>query len=195
MDSRLRNKFARFLSRDRILNNTKNINGLSVALKHSDLKGVGLYARRPIRRGETVAYYRIKIFNAKTYVSPTNYIYAFTIHNDNQETIDDLIGDIDFNSPPPPVNGVPFWGPFINEPSKNQIINVRVDLDSNPVGEDVSNIYPGDTITYKFVSVAEIPEGDEITWYYGESYHRNYPIDRDRLISMSETIQNSIDPY
>jgi hypothetical protein len=160
----------------RIMNHTKRVNDLSVMLKRSELKGIGVYAKKSIKKGDIIAYYKLKIFDTNNYTSPTDRTYAFTIYDKSEKIVDGLIGDIDFSSLSPPIENIPFWGPFINEPSGEQIINVDVDYNLDYNYRDKSILNPGDYIIYKFVATMDINEGDEITWYYGKNYCRNYEI-------------------
>ena len=160
----------------RILNNTKKVNELSVALKRTELKGMGLYADKPIKKGDTIAYYKLKVFDTRNYTSPTDFTYAFSIYTKDGELIQNLVGDIDFNSLDRPINNVPFWGMFINEPSADQVINVEVDYNLDLNYKSGSELNTGDTIVYRFIATTDIEEGDEILWYYGKNYYRGYEI-------------------
>lgn len=157
----------------------KKVNGynLKVILKKDNTKGIGLYATKKINKGETIVYYQMTTHRITKYESPTNYVYAFEVYTPSGKASKLLIGDINENSFPKPINNVPFWGPFINEPSLSQIVNAEVDtnLDDN-YGTTMKRAKSEMVMVYKIIAIVDINEGDEITIYYGEDYPRNYTI-------------------
>ena len=68
----------------KLLKNSK-VNKLKVTLKKDERKGVGLYATKNILKGEIVAYYKVKIFKEKDYISPTDSVYSFEVYRKNGE--------------------------------------------------------------------------------------------------------------
>lgn len=166
------------LNMDRILDETDNIHKLKVILKKDSLKGTGLYATKPIKKGETIAYYKITTFSLNEYVSPTNFIYSFEVYTWAGRTSKILIGDLYLDSIPQPLNNIPFWGLFINEPSSNQSVNSEVDmnLENNYVSVKRKRVKCGGKLIYKIVATKDIHVDDEITLYYGENYKRSYEI-------------------
>ena len=154
----------------------KNNNKLSVKLKKTEDKGLAMFATKAIQKGDVIAFYKCKVFLNKTYESPTNNVYIFEIYKKNGEAYKRLIGDIDKDSFPDPVDNIPFWGPFINEPSKNQRVNSEIDINQKENYQDKTFTSPGDTMIYKLVATRKIKPGEEILWYYGKDYERNYQV-------------------
>ena len=148
-----------------------------VTLKTSKQKGVGIYALRTIEKGETIAYYRMKVFNLKEYDSPTNFVYAFEIYKKNGQEYKRLIGDLFEGSfPQPGKDGITFWAPFVNEPTIHQKSNADIDIASryNYDEKNKTSTQAGDIVDYKLVATRTIRPKEEILWYYGDQYSRNY---------------------
>lgn len=165
--------YQNFLDHERILRSTPNTEKLKVTLRHDKERGVGLFATKFIKKGELIALYKMTVFNVNTYKSPTKNVYAFDVYRKNGRSNDRLIGDIDLESLPDPLNNVPFWAPFANESSESKS-NAEVD---NNLAINYANrriIKPKDVIIYYLKASRNIKKGEEITWYYGDSYLRNY---------------------
>jgi|688.fasta_scaffold288107_2 hypothetical protein len=175
--SKFSKEFNNLLNIDRLLGNTENKENLKVTLKKDQIKGTGMYATQFIKKEELIAYYKVLVYNYKKYNSPTNYIYAFDIYNKSGKESKYLIGDIYLDSFPEPVNNVPFWAPFVNEPSIGQQINAKIDLNFEENYKNKNRIKDGSEIIYKLIAFEDIFPGDEITIYYGEDYPRTYKID------------------
>jgi len=171
-------EFDRLLDIDRLLKTTKNKNNLKITLKKNPIKGTGIYATEYIEFGETIAYYKIRVFNEATYSSPTNYVYAFSVYGVSGKQSEHLIGDIDIHSIPDPKNNIPFWGMLVNEPSEDQDINAEVDtnIDENYKNKNIKRVKAGTYLVYKIIATRDINIGEEITIYYGDSYERNYKL-------------------
>jgi len=163
----------------KILKKTKGKKNLSVTLKKTKMKGVGLYATDHIRKGEVIAFYKIKIFKLKHYESPTNFMYSFEVYKKNGDDYKRLIGDIDLDSFPSPINDVTFWAPFANEPSTKQLSNAELDMNLKQNYKKRTKVKEGQTMVYKLVAVRHIKPGDEILWYYGPDYNRDYEVSTD----------------
>lgn len=159
----------------KLLRDAKNIS-LKVTLKKTDDKGVGLYATKDIKKGEIIAYYKVKIFREKDYESPTNFVYSFQVYRKNGEEYKRLIADIDDESFPKPIDNISFWAPFANEPSQNQRINAEIDIDLTENYKNKTFSQPGETAIYKLVSTKMIRPDEEILWFYGDNYDRNYKV-------------------
>ena len=160
----------------KLLKDVKNKKDLKITLKKTEEKGVGVFATQTIKKGETVAFYKIKIYREKDYESPTDSVYTFEVPRKNGEIYKRLIGDIYEGSFPLPEENIPFWGPFINEPSGNQRINTYIDFDLVRNYKDRTYSQPGDTIIYRFIATKMIRKGEEVLWYYGDKYPRNYKV-------------------
>ena len=50
-----------------ILKNTPDKSALSVTIKHQPIKGNSLFATKPIQKGDTIAYYKMKVFTIVDY--------------------------------------------------------------------------------------------------------------------------------
>lgn len=171
-------EFNRLLDIERVLRNTKNKKKLKINLIHDKVKGTSVYATKHIKMDEVIAYYKIKVFNTNRYESPTNYIYAFSIYGANGREYKTLVGDIYSESLPEPLNNIPFWGFFINEPSNDQDINswVDTDYDYNFTKSGRKKIKCGNSLIYKIIANRDIEPGEEITIYYGTEYERDYKL-------------------
>ena len=163
----------------KILRNTKDKNKLKVTLKNTKEKGVGLFARETIKKGEVIAYYKVRIFLHRTYESSTDNVYIFEIYRKNGEAYKKLIGDIEPDDIPKPINHITFWAPFANEPSSHQKTNAEIDI--NLEGNYVNKTYssPGESAIYKLIASRMIRPDEEILWYYGERYTRNYLVGKE----------------
>lgn len=160
----------------KILRDTPNVDKLKVTLKKTRLKGVGLYAQKPIKENATIAYYRMTVYPIKGFKSKTNEKYTFTLLTKKGNYSNSLIGDISDESLPPPCRNVPFWAYFSNEPSGIQTINARIDPDNAKNYSNRNVLRAGETVTFRLVAIRDIPIGEEIVWCYGDSYHRDYPV-------------------
>ena len=159
-----------------LLRRTPDINKLSITLKEHPSKGVSMIATKTIQKGETIAYYMIKVYREKDYESPTDFVYSFEVYRKNGEAYKRLIGDITKDCFPDPQGGIPYWGAFANEPSQGQRSNSEISLDLGKNFKDRRFLSPGDTVIYRLVATKRIRKGDEIMWYYGERYSRNYKV-------------------
>lgn len=173
-------EYKRLLDINRLKKEIPNLRDLKVVLKKDPVKGVGLFAKKNIKKNEVIAYYKIQVFNYKTYKSPTNNVYTFNIYRKNGSEIKNLIGDITVDSFPSPVKNISYWAPFANEPSleKDEVSNAEVDLDLENNYKNRKTVKVGDTMVYKLVATKDINRGDEIMWYYGEDYIRDYAVSK-----------------
>ena len=159
-----------------LLKKTPDKKNLSVTLEKRDPKGVSLVATRPIKKGETIAYYKIEVFRERDYESPTDFVYSFEVYRKNGESYKRLISDITENSFPNPENGITYWAPFSNEPSQGQRSNSEISLDIKENFKDRRFLSPGDIVIYRLIATKLIRKGEEIMWYYGERYKRDYKV-------------------
>lgn len=212
-----------------ILKNTPDKSALSVTLKHQPIKGNSLFATKPIQKGDTIAYYKMKVFTIVDYTDkisrytkqelkercdalrlnyPTDAtkcqlkemllnsiaemsfkgkgvsmsykdMYHFTISSKNDKDCTNLVGDLYNGSLPSPKNNIPYWGYFANEPFYGrERSNTEVDNQTyeNFTKKGRTRVKEGDTVTYALVATRLIETGEEIVWYYGNSYDRSYKI-------------------
>jgi len=155
-------------------NSGKDIGKLKVQLKKDPMKGASLYARKNIKEGELIAYYKIMVFDMNTYDSPTEQMYQFDVYTKTGRISSRLIGDLYPGSAAKARGSIPFWAYFSNEPSSNQEENAYVDDDVKGNYRNRTRLNPGDTMIYKLYASRDIPVGAEITWCYGGSYVRDY---------------------
>lgn len=160
----------------KILNNTKNKEKLSIELKETKEKGFAIFATKNIEKGDVIAYYKCMVYSDKDHESPTGSVYTFYAYRKNGQEYKKLICDIYEDSFPEPINNIPFWAPFVNEPSLNQKENSDIDLDLKTNYKDRNFTKSGDTLTYKLVATRRIRPGEEITWFYGPDYKRDYKV-------------------
>lgn len=150
---------------------------ISVTLKNDEKKGVGLYAKKVINKGDLIAYYKLKVYRKKDYESPTNYVYSFEVYRKNGQDYKRLIGDIyDGSFPNPNEDNITFWAPFANEPSENQRTNAEIDINNSENYSNKTFSSPDDIVIYKLVATKMIRPEEEILWYYGDQYSRNYKV-------------------
>ena len=150
---------------------------LSVTLKKNKYAGTGLFATKPINRGKTIAYYKMKVHedsNKKSYASPTKCMYCFTVYTKGERMSNSLMGDLDKESAPQPKNNIPYWAYFSNEPSGKQKENAEIDIAVKDNYRDRNKLKAGDFMTYKLKATRNIKPGEEIVWCYGEAYDRDY---------------------
>ena len=169
-------EYIELLNIDKILKNTKNLDKLKVTLKHDKIKGVGLYTTKHIKTGEIIAYYKMTTFDYHHYDSPTNYVYAFDVYTLNGRESKNLIGDIDLNSLSEPLNNIPYWALFVNEPSIGQNLNAEIDINTEENYKISKRIKCGTQLIYKLIATCDIVPNEEITLYYGKEYPRTYEI-------------------
>lgn len=168
----------RLLDIDRQLEITKNYK-MKVTLKCDPIKGIGLFATQDIKKNETVAYYKLTVFDSDSYVSPTNHVYAFSVYLRSGKVNETLVGDIDQGSFPMPIKNIPFWGLFVNEPSDGQSENAgfNPNIRYNYKIYGKRGIKCGDQLIYSVFALKDISAGEEILAYYGDEYERNYKVD------------------
>ena len=150
---------------------------LPVTLKKHRLAGTGLFATKNIKKGQVIAYYRMKVHtdsNKKRYRSPTKCMYCFTIYTKNGNASNNLMGDIDIESAPLPKKSIPFWAYFSNEPSGKQVENAEIDMNLDENYKKRSKVRDGDYMIYKLIATKPIKAGQEVVWCYGGAYDRNY---------------------
>jgi len=158
-------------------NLTKNYN-LKLTLKKDPIKGICVFVVKPIKLNEIIAYYKLRVFDARTYESQTNNIYTFSVFSKNRIS-KNLVADITPDSFPLPIKNIPFWACFVNEPSMHQKINAIFDpnIQENSKKSEKNRIHVGDTVIYNIRAIKDIEPGTEITTYYGDEYDRDYEID------------------
>ena len=165
-------------------------NRVKVCLVKTNDKGIGLFAKKKIKIGETIAYYKMKVYNTSKYNSPTNNVYTFNIYRKNGKQYKNFIGDIYLKSFPKPQNGITFWAPFANEPSPNQTCNSEIDTFNKFNFKSRKKLKVGDNVIYRLVAKKNIKPGTEIVWFYGDDYERDYLINSESSES-SESSGNS----
>ena len=150
---------------------------LSVTLKKNKYAGTGLFATKPIKKGNVIAYYKMKVHQDTTkhpYRSPTKCMYCFTVYTKGDRMSSSLMGDIDKESAPLPKNNIPYWAYFSNEPSRKQKENAYIDIALKENYKDRKRLKPGDFMTYKLRASKNIKPGEEVVWCYGSAYARDY---------------------
>lgn len=165
-----------FLDHDFLINNTPNYNKLRVYLKQTN-KGLSLFAREPIKKNHTISFYKLKVISERSKYKPVkDGIYTFNIYTKDDEKSKKYYGDICLESLDKPRRGIPYFGYLANEPSGNQSCNATIEIDLKENYKDRDELKPGDFVTYRLVAMKDIPKDEEICWYYGDSYQRDYEI-------------------
>jgi len=170
----------RVLNASAINKRTANVKDLKVALRRIRGKGYGIIATKPIKKGNTIAFYRLLVHDEDTYRSPTDGVYSVAIYDKDDVATDDLIGDIYEGSIPQPFRNIPYWGHFANEPSGRQRVNAVLDTSNKKNFSRRSILVPGNIVDYKLVATKNIKPLQEITWYYGKNYPRSYKVNAPR---------------
>lgn len=152
---------------------------IKVILKKHYNKGMGLFAKQAIKKDEVIAYYKVTIFETKKYDSPTKNVYTFNIYRKNESEIKKYIGDIDDSSFPKPLNNISYLAPFANEPSIGEKSNAEMDLNLEENYKDIKYAKAGEHMVYKLMAIRDIKKGEEILWYYGDDYYRNYAVSKE----------------
>jgi hypothetical protein len=157
-----------------IKKHTPDYKTLKVALKRDKIKGNSLFANRNIRKGEVLAYYKMRVYNKRTYESPFGNTYLFTVYTKSGRSDNKLVADLYECSIDPPKRGIPYWAYFSNEPSGTQEQNSMIDADEKNNYKNRDRVKQGDTLVYKLIATRSIKRGEEIVWCYGGGYDRNY---------------------
>lgn len=165
-----------FLDYDYLLNNTPNYNKLKVYISKTN-KGISLFAREPIKKNHTISYYKLKVISERSKYKPVkDGIYTFNIYSKDDEKSRKYYGDICLESLDKPRRGIPYFGYLANEPSGDQTCNAKIDIDLKENYKEKDELKAGDYVTYKLVAIRDISKDEEICWYYGDNYKRDYEI-------------------
>lgn len=175
-------------------------------IRESEDKGLGMFARKKFQSDEVVAYYRCEVINVSHH-SDSDDTYRMALPTWLQHHLQSVGVPVGYiacdilsipKDVPPPLNGVPYWGFIINEPSPDETVNVYTDdqaqevcvhIDTKQVTaqniinkiqcvKDWEHLFSQHTIyiTYVFRAETAIQKGEEILWYYGDTYDRDYAI-------------------
>jgi hypothetical protein len=167
------------------MNKLFDINHIKSFSKNHDLdctlkrtsKGVSIIAKKPIKKGKIVAYYKILLFDINTHKGVKNSTYTISIYNKNGSENNNLIGDLYLGSLESPKYNIPFWGYLSNEPSPpKQTENVFLDINLKQNYKNKKKLKVGDTMIYKLIATRDIKIGEEICWCYGDNYARKYKV-------------------
>lgn len=170
------------LNAKKILEMTPHLSRLSITLKKIKNKGYGIVATKPIKKNQVIAYYQFKVHDMDTYESPTDSKYNFFVKTKNDHWSKKYMGDVIYNKYPPlPKRNIPYWAQFSNEPSKGQTINCDIDFNLKENYRNRDRVRIGDIMVYKLVATKNIKKGEEIVWYYGDEYERDYKLDKSVL--------------
>ncbi len=169
----------------RVLVETPDAQSLSVTLQGTKDKGTTVITTRPIKKGAVIMLYPATIFQSSTYKSPTDEKYAFDVVGPTGELLEedaDLIADVNLSRiTDKPVDGAPFWGPFVNEPSEGQLPNVEIDWNvayNYRLLGSADKPKPGNSFIYKIIAERDIKQGEELTWCYQPYYVRDYKVNK-----------------
>lgn len=78
-----------------ILKDTPDKSKLSVTLKHQPIKGNSLFATKPIQKGDTIAYYKMKVFTDVNY----NYNYKNKFTRYTKQELKNICDELGLNYP------------------------------------------------------------------------------------------------
>src|SRR3989344_3636657 len=119
---------------------------LKVELKKSK-KGVSLFAKKKIKKGNIVAYYRFKIYR-EPHRTLKGSSYAMAVYTKKGNPSRTLIGDIYPGSLDVPKRNISFWAYFSNEPSRGQEENAKIDDNIKSNYRNRRQVKKGDVMTY-----------------------------------------------
>jgi hypothetical protein len=147
---------------------------LKVSLK-KNFKGYSLFAKKPIKKGNVIAYYRFLLHKYDdNFRGKKGDMYVMSVYNKSGRFNSNVIGDVYEGSLDLPKRNIPYWAYFSNEPSGKQTENAMLDEDRKGNFKNRDRVKPGDTMTYKLVATRNIKPGEEICWCYGAAYLRDY---------------------
>lgn len=161
---------------NRLLNRTPNKRKMKTTLKYDKLKGVGLFATKHIEEDEIIAFYPIDVHLVSKYESPSDGTYQFSVYNKRGNHLESYIGDFDIDNIPLPSNNIPFWGAFANEPSVGESVNSEIVMNLKNNYKNRNRVKNNDKLIYVLVATKDIFPGEEILWYYGKNYDRDYKV-------------------
>lgn len=166
----------KILNKEFVLRHTPKGVVKKVMLKNTKHKGVGIFAKKAIRKNEVIAYYKIFIYqDGNGFKSETKNMYTIGVATKSGiRESSTLIGDLAEDSLETPRRGIPFWGYFANEPSGHQTPNCYIDPNVKENYKSRSRVSAGDTMIYKVRADRAINPGEEIVWCYGPNYIRHY---------------------
>lgn len=146
---------------------------LKIKLRTHPQAGRFVVATANIKKGSIVAYYQGMVFPERL-KGFDNSSYRFELPTAGGGFSRKYLIDIYLGSFPSPVRGVPFWGPFMNEPTleKSENIEPRYNLPRNYRNKDAKKA--GDIYIIDMVAIKNIKKGEAVTWCYGEEYGRKY---------------------
>lgn len=150
---------------------------LKVTLRKNKYKGVSLYATKPIRKNNVIAYYKFKVYSDKTHKQVKHGMYGMTVYTKKGNESRSKIGDVYPGSLREPKGHISYWAYFSNEPAREpieQYQNSYLDINLNENYRNRSTVKEGDVMIYKLRALRDINPGEEITWCYGGSYGRDY---------------------
>ena len=153
-----------------VLKNTPDPDKLSVTLKEKHPYGVGIFATKRIRKGQTIARYRLCLVGRN---EPSTQ-YTFRAYTKSGNPSRNLYGDLYVGSVPPPKRGIPYWAHFVNEPGPRHRPNADIDLNTNWNYKNRKILRKGYIIEYKLVAQKDIEPKEQVFWCYGEDYARDY---------------------
>lgn len=154
---------------------TGNGYDLKVTLKKHPFKGTSLYAKKPIKKGSTVALYKFLVNKYDDdFEGEKDGMYTISVYTKSGRFNSRVMGDIYTGTLKKPRRNIPYWAHFSNEPSHPQEENVYLDINLKENYKNRDKVKPGDTMIYKLVALRDIKPGEEITWCYGDAYIRSY---------------------
>lgn len=136
-------------------------------------KGSSIVAKKPIKKGNTIAYYRFTVFGNE-HTPIVNNMYAMSVYTKSGRISEAFIGDVTSDSVFKPIHNIPCWGYISNEPDFNQEANCELVLDLKKNYRNRSRVKRGDTMIYRLVATRNIQPQEEVVWCYGDSYERKY---------------------
>ena len=150
----------------------KPLNHLKVHLKKGK-KGTGLFASKPIKKNEVIAYYKVSIYSIDD-PDPFRGTYTISVYTKSNRAHPTLIGNLSPYSLQAPRYSIPFWAYFSNEPSKHEEENAYLDVNLKENYKSRDFVKKGDMMIYKLRALTTIAKNEEIMWCYGDSYYRSY---------------------
>lgn len=151
-----------------------------VEIKESPGRGQGLFAKRDIKNGDYVAMYRV-VARPNEETDP---IYGVVLPTLTKESFDDKLTGVPIKDTSISTikDGILIRNiaMYINEPGPNESSNVDILMNrvENLIRKNKQRADVNDIFDYYFYATRDIKAGEELLWYYGPYYNRNYSISK-----------------
>jgi hypothetical protein len=144
-------------------------NGTCVTVDRTH-KGLSVFAVQKIPKGQKICYYKFKVRKDR---DKQEYLtnYRICLRNNKNKTLKNLVGDLYEGSIRTPCSEdmIPYCGYLVNEACETQRFNAGIEL-------EIQDWKLDDIGKYVLYALEDIGIGEEICWFYGKEYKRDYKI-------------------